>query len=135
MRGYELIGVISGLRMRLSSRDWEMLLVLAERNDWERVWERDYHQGRVAEIQARSMAAAIKRAMPDVPTFYASPPEEKLPARGTLERLRYRPGDEESDPLAYFSQRGRTQLTDFTNIASSGGGFVIRPLTDASTER
>lgn len=134
MDNYELINATSGQRLRLSSREWEMLLNLAERNDWKPVERRDYFQGKVPEVEAFTMAAAIKRAMPDVPTFYASPPEEELPPRRTLERLRYRPGDKEGDPLAYFSQRGRTKLIDFANIASSGGGFIIHPLPDASTE-
>jgi hypothetical protein len=134
MDKYELANATSGQRLSLSSREWEMLLSLAERNDWEPVESRDYFQGMVFEVEAFRMAAAIKRAMPDVPTFYASPPEEELPPRRTLERLRYRPGDKEGDPLAYFSQRGRTKLIDFVNIASSDGGFIIRPLPDASTE-
>ena len=134
MDNYELINATSGQRLRLSGREWEMLLNLAERNDWKPVERRDYFQGKVPEVEAFTMAAAIKRAMPDVPAFYASPPEAELPPRRMLERLRYRPGDKEGDPLAYFSQRGRTKLIDFANIASSDGGFIIHPLPDASTE-
>ncbi len=122
---YRLISPTTGQSMTLLHREWEMLLVLAQRNGWtpERGDLDTYAQGgRVSRTDAAGMAAAIKRGLPDVPEFSANSLTEEEPARPrTMDELRARPGDEQGDPLAYFSgHRRRRTLRNFISWMGPG---------------
>ena len=117
--------------MQLSSREWEMLRALAVRYGWEPEPGRDYtREGTIGDAEAAAMAAAVKTALRDVPIHYAARAEEELPPPNTLERLRYRPGAEEEDPLGYFSGHNRTKLLNFINAALNFDDLIIRALPE-----
>ena len=119
--------------MQLSYREWEMLRALALRYGWEPEPGRNYaREGTIGDAEAAAMAAAVKTALRDVPIHYATRAEEKLPPPNTLERLRYRPGEEEEDPLGYFSGHNRTKLLNFTNAALNFDDVIIRALPEPS---
>ena len=119
--------------MQLSYREWEMLRALAVRYGWESEPGRNYaREGTIGDAEAAAMAAAVKTALRDVPIHYATRAEEELPPPNTLERLRYRPGEEEEDPLGYFSGHNRTKLLNFTNAALNFDDLIIRALPEPS---
>ncbi len=131
MKYYEFINPTRGYSMQLSSREWEMLLALAVRYGWEPEPGRNYaREGTIGDAEAAAMATAVKTALRDVPTRYAARAEEELPPPNTLERLRYRPGDEEEDPLGYFSGHNRTKLLNFINAALNFDDLIIRALPE-----
>ncbi len=109
-------------------REWELLLVLAERYGWRPAKGRNYARGgRFFHMDAVSMSATLSRALLDIPHSYADggyTEEERLRA-APLGELRPRPGVEQSDPLIYFSGSGRVTLERFIGIAS--GPFEVRP--------
>ena len=114
----------SGAEMRLLPREWQMLLILAKLKEWEP--ERGdighYAQGGVVSgTDAAGIAAAVERALPDVPAFYADGLTEEERVRPELLRdLRQRPGDQEGNPVAYFSGRARNMLLRFARQMASG---------------
>ncbi len=62
----------AGGRMQLQHREWEMLLALATGQGWNPLPGRNYAEGgQVFEVEARHLTAALKRALPDIPGFYA----------------------------------------------------------------
>ena len=81
--------------------------------------------GRIGEMEARRMSAAVLRRLPDVPTFLADgyTTETRPPVR-TIQDLWKRQGDEQGNPVAYFNGR-RTTLINFANMAASGA-FEVR---------
>jgi hypothetical protein len=133
--GYEVFNETGG-HMQLLHREWEMLLELATRQGWRPAPSRYYAEGgRVFEVEARHLTAALKRALPDIPGFYADDlaGEERGATARTLPQmleeggvLHERPGDEQGDPFAYFSGGNRRTLEQFVGIAAEG--FEIRPL-------
>jgi hypothetical protein len=132
MRYYELINPTRGYSTQLSAREWEMLRALAVRYGWEPEPGRNYaREGTIGDADAAAMATAVKQALRDVPIFYAAAKKELLPPN-TLERLRYRPGDEEEDPLGYFSGHNRTKLLNFINAALYFDNLIIRALPEPS---
>ena len=111
--------------MSLLHREWEMLLVLAQRYGWDPERgniDRYAEGGRVSREDAASMAAAIERALPDVPTFVADglTEEQRRKPQPLTELRARRPGNEQGDPLAYFSGRGRVALTRFVHCMGPG---------------
>jgi hypothetical protein len=115
--------------MQLTAREWGLLQTLAKRYGWQPYPGSGYdREGVIGDAEAAEMATAVKQALQDVPPFYAAAEDEDLPPPRTLERLRYRPGDEEEDPLAYFSGHQRVKLINFINVASTFGDLIIRPL-------
>ena len=132
---YELTNPTQGYSTHLSAREWELLLALAERYGWQPEPGKNYAQeGTIGDAEAAEMATAVKNALRDVPVFYAAAEEQKLPPQKTLERLRYRPGDTEEDPLGYFSGHNRTKLINFINAASNFDDLIIRPLRKPGDE-
>jgi hypothetical protein len=127
----------SGGEMRLLPREWQMLLILAKLKEWEP--ERGdighYAQGGVVSgTDAAGIAAAVERALPDVPAFYADGLTEAERVRPQiLGELRQRPGDEEGDPFAYWSGRGRNRLLLFVREMASGP-FRVQPMPGFSPE-
>ena len=122
---YTLTSPTTGESMSLLHREWEMLLVLAQRNGWdpERAnIDRYTVGGRVSREDAASMAAAIERALPDVPTFVADglTEEQRRKPQPLTELRARRPGNEQGDPLAYFSGGQRLVLTNFINWMGPG---------------
>ncbi len=124
--------------MRLLPREWQMLLIFAKRKEWEP--ERGdighYAQGGVvvSGTDAAGIAAAVERALPDVPAFYADGLTEAERVRlQVLGELRQRPGDEEGDPFAYWSGRGRNRLLLFVREMASGP-FRVQPMPGFSPE-
>jgi hypothetical protein len=124
---YELRNTASGEDMRMLHREWELLLVLAERYGWRPAKGRNYARGgRFFHMDAVNMSATLSRALLDIPHSYADgyTEEERLRA-APLRELRDHPGVEQSDPLIYFSGPGRVTLERFIGIAS--GPFEVRP--------
>ena len=109
------------------TREWELLLVLAERYGWRPAKGRNYGRGgRFFHMDAVGMSAALFRALVDIPHSYADgyTDEERLRA-APFRELRPDPSVEQSDPLIYFSGPGRVTLERFIRIAS--GPFEVRP--------
>jgi hypothetical protein len=102
-----------GEQMQLLHREWELLLELAVQYGWQSV--RGEHirgggygrGGRIDELDARNMAAALGRAMPDIP----GDPSPHA-------------GHEQGEALAYFSGNNLNTLRQFIQLAS--GAFEIR---------
>ena len=121
---YMLTSPTTGESMSLLHREWELLLVLAQRYGWDPERgniDRYAEGGRVSREDAASMAAAIRRALPDVPVFLADGlTEEERRTPQPLTEFRARPGNEQGDPLAYFSGRGRVTLTSFVHWMGPG---------------
>lgn len=103
VRGYEAYNDAGG-RMQLQHREWEMLLALATGQVWNPLPSRNYAEGgRVLEVEDLHLTAALKRALPDIPGFYADGlAEEGRPtSTGTFPQMleegglsHERPGDE-----------------------------------------
>jgi hypothetical protein len=110
--------------MHVLHREWEMLLELARMKGWEAERgdvDRYASGGPISRTDASGMAAAIRRALPDVPAHYADGlTEEERTKPRTLEEMKARPGGDQRDPFAYFSGRGRTTLINFANKMASG---------------
>ena len=121
---YMLTSPTTRERMSLLHREWEMLLVLAQRNGWDPergAIDRYAEGGWVSREDAASMAAAIERALPDVPTFVADGlTEEQRRKPRPLTEFRARTGNEQGDPLAYFSGRARATLARFVHLMGPG---------------
>jgi hypothetical protein len=129
---YELRNTTTGEDMRMLHREWELLLVLAERYGWRPAKGRKYARGgRFFHMDAASMSAALSRALLDISHSYADgyTEEERLRA-APLRELRARPSVEQSDPLIYFSGPGRVTLKRFIGVAS--GAFEVRPASGFS---
>jgi hypothetical protein len=124
---YELRNTATGEDMRMLHREWELLLVLAERYGWRPAKGRDYARGgRFFHMDAVGMSAALSRALLDISRSYADGyTDEERSRAAPLRELRARPSVEQSDPLIYFSGPGRSTLERFISIAS--GTFEVRP--------
>jgi hypothetical protein len=124
---YELRNTTTGEDMRMLHREWELLLVLAERYDWRPAKGRNYARGgRFFHMDAVRMSAALSRALLEIPHSYADGYTEQERLRAApLRELRAHPSVEQSDPLIYFSGPGRDTLERFIRIAS--GAFEVRP--------
>jgi LPXTG-motif cell wall-anchored protein len=73
---YELRNTTTGEDMRMLHREWELLLVLAERYDWRPAKGRNYARGgRFFHMDAIRMSAALSRALLDIPYSYADKAE------------------------------------------------------------
>jgi hypothetical protein len=114
--------------MRLLHREWEVVLDLAERYGWRPARGRDYARGgRFGEMEALRMAAALLRALPDIPDSHV---HGSLNERRSLptekQALRHRKGEEKSNPLTYFSGSNRATLQQFVKLASHS--FEVHPV-------
>src|SRR4028118_234543 len=106
---YELRNTATGEDMRMLHREWELLLVLAERYDWRPAKGRNYARGgRFFHMDAVRMSAALSRALVDIPHSYADgyTEEERLRA-APLRELRAHPRVEHTQPPLYSTGAAR----------------------------
>jgi hypothetical protein len=90
---YELRNTATEEDIRMLHREWELLLVLAERYGWHPAKGRNYARGgRFFHMDAVGMSAALSRALLDIPHSYADgyTEEERLRA-APLRELRPTP--------------------------------------------
>jgi hypothetical protein len=114
----------AGEHMQLLRGEWEMLLELARLEGWVPArGDLDHYAsgGTVSLVDAAGLAAAIRRALPNVPAHYADGlAEEDRDKLRTFQELKVRPGDHhQGDPFAYFGRRGRNTLINFANKMAS----------------
>jgi hypothetical protein len=127
---YTLTSKKTGLRIRKTHREWEMLLRLAYRSGWKpKRGDSIDHYASSSTVDADDAAAlmeAIWRAQPDVPYSRADglTAAERSKAR-TIDEMRARPGDAVDDPVDYFSGPRRRQLIDFANLMAAHGPFDV----------
>src|SRR5829696_7743913 len=86
----------AGEHMQLLRGEWEMLLELARLEGWVPArGDLDHYAsgGTVSLVDAAGLAAAIRRALPNVPAHYADGlAEEDRNKLGTFQELKVRPG-------------------------------------------
>ena len=117
-----------GAHIRLLHQEWEVLLDLAERYGWQPARGRDYARGgRFSEKEARRMAAALLRALPDIPSSHVYGALNERRSIPTEPRaLRHSVGGEKGEALAYFSGSNRATLQQFVKLASHS--FEVHPV-------
>ena len=122
--GYMLISEPTDETLSLSSREWEMLRILAAfPSGWEPQEDRDYTRGRISPKEASEMAESLKGLLP---YLSREAPEERPEEPRTVAELRNSLGYIEGDPLTFFGDVDRRHKVEgFVQLASVGAFEVL----------
>jgi hypothetical protein len=126
---YEVEALATGWRLGLHTSDMRNLVALALRNGWKPTAgvDRYLHEGKqvVSSSEARALAAALRRALGDLPPerrIELRPPT--VPRSFAAEAMRFAP---DPDPNIYFARERRWIVEEIIRLFEQGA-VEFRPM-------